>query len=163
MFGCGITVLQNMTTLSNIFDVHAWTRALMMLYCIVAFFNYTEAFHLLWLTTLTLTGSKNRVKYATFWSALVKAGGILWQLMKVFPSDSSFIHITILIHHYYFYKNERKVHHNTLKTSTHVFFWIQWCQPTKIMATKGVCWIHFKLNFLERESLPETFNFGNLL
>ena len=57
-------------------------------------------------------------------------------MTKVFPSNSSFIHITMLIHRYYFYKNKRKVHHNTLKILTHILFWIQWCQTTKIMVTE---------------------------
>ena len=37
-------------------------------------------------------------------------------------SGTQFIHITALNHHYYFYKNEKKVHNNTLKTSIYVAF-----------------------------------------
>ena len=83
--------------------------------------------------------------------------------MKVFPSDNSFIHTTMLIHRYYFYKNKRKVHHNTLKILIFVFFGSSDVKPQRSWLLKGVSQIHFKFNFLKRESLPETFNFRNLL
>ena len=84
-----------------------------------------------------LQDSKNRVKVITFWSALLTAWRLLQQTMKVFPLNSLFIHITMLIYHYYLYKNERKLHHNTLKTFTLILFWIQWRQTTKVMDTEG--------------------------
>ena len=134
---------------------------------IVTFFNYTEAFSLLRLATLTITGTLIGFQESCKTCHLLECPFNSWRVFtakdKVFPSDRSFIHITTLIHRYYFYKSERKVHHNTLKTSTHIFFWIQWHQTTKIMATKGgVCQIHLKFNVLQRESIPETFNFRNL-
>ena len=57
-------------------------------------------------------------------------------------------YITAVIHHHYFYKNEKKVHQYTLKTSTHGLFWIQWHQTAKSMAAKGRCvGCILKLNF----------------
>ena len=95
---------------------------------IVAFFNYIDAFSLLRLTELTLTGFQESCKsLSRFRVSFYHLERILWQTMKVFHSDSPFFHFTTLIPHYYFYKNKRKVYHNTLETSTRIFFWIQWC------------------------------------
>ena len=59
--------------------------------------------------------------------------------MKAFPSGAPFIHITTLIHCYY-YKNEKKVHNNTLKTSICSF---TGSSDVKLqilaMAAKGMC------------------------
>ena len=126
-------------------------------------FNHTEAFSLLRLTALTLTGFQESCEACHLLECPFNSWRGFTANDKVLPSDSSFIHITMLIHCYYFYKSERKVHHNTLKTLTHVFFWIQWHPTAKIIATKWGCWIHFMLNFPQRESLPVTFNFRNIL
>ena len=69
-------------------------------------------------------------------------------------SLKQFVHpYQMLIHHYYLQKNERKLF---LHGSSDI-------NLQRLWLLKGVCYIHFKLNFLERESLPETFNFRNLL
>ena len=103
---------------------------------IVTFFNYTEDFSLLKLTALALTGFQELCEACHLLECPFNSWRVLYQTIKVFLSHTLFIHITMLIHRYYFYESERKVYHNPLKTSTHIFFWIQWYQTTKIMATK---------------------------
>ena len=80
---------------------------------VLAFFNYTEASSLLRFTALTLTGFQGSCKVCHLLECFLITWGSLRLTMKLFPSDSLFIHITMLIHCYYFYKNEKKVHHNT--------------------------------------------------
>ena len=122
-------------------------------------FNYTKAFSLLLLTVVTCTGLQEALR--TVWSLspfgvpCQQPEGFLWQVMKVLPSGTPLIHITVVIYHHYFYKNEKKVHHNTFKTSTHSLFWIQWRQTTKVWLLKGGVLGVFQSLISQRESLPE--------
>ena len=128
---------------------------------IVTFFNYNKAFSLLWLTELTLTGFQESCKVCHLWSALFNSLRAFTAKMKVFPLDSSLIHITMLIHHHYFYKNERKVYHNTLKHQHASFSGSSEVKLQKLWLLKGV----FKLNFSKQRaylklSTSETYCIG---
>ena len=72
--------------------------------------------------------------------------------MKVLPSDIPLIHITALIHHHYFYTNEKKVHHNTFKHRHMALSGSSDVKPQKLWLLQ-VCVRHISL---KRESLHET-------
>ena len=82
---------------------------------IVAFFNYTEAFSLFGLTALIFTGFQESCEVCHFLECNFNSLRVFMANNESVLSDSSFIHITMLSHHYYFYKNESKILHNTLK------------------------------------------------
>ena len=120
----------------------------------VAFFNYTEVFSLLWFTTLTLQDFKNHVKFVTFWSALLTVWGFLWQTMKVFPSTSlMLIHITMLLFTVIISTRMKRmfiiIHWKCLHAS---FSGSSDVQLQKLWLLKGVCQIYFKLNFSKEKA-----------
>ena len=114
---------------------------------IVAFFNYTEAFSLLWLTTLTFTGFQESCKVCHLLERPFSSLRVLQQIMKVFSLDSCLFISQCLFTVIISTRTKGKFIIIHYKHRYMPFSGSSDIKLQKLCLLKGVCQIHFKLKF----------------